>query len=86
MPLDFRKLMTPEQRVKFDAQQEWFHRDVAEAQAMDDDTLANKLEYYLSQSETVHKWVPGTPVYDSALHHVLLPEAARRLREKAKTP
>ena len=82
MPLDFRKLMTPEQRAKYDAQREWFERDVA--QAMDDDSLANKLEYYLSQCEQVRKWVPGTPVYDSALHHVLLPEAARRLRMKGK--
>jgi hypothetical protein len=85
MPLNFRKLMTPEQRAKYDAQREWFERDVAQARAMDDDTLANKLEYYLSQSEQVPKWVPGTPVYDAALHHVLLPEAARRLREKAKS-
>lgn len=84
MPIDFRRLMTPEQRARLDAQKEFHARDLAEARAMDDETLANKIEYFMTQSTSVRKWAPGDPVYDAVLVYSLIPEAARRLRKRAQ--
>jgi len=84
MSLDFKKILPPDVYAKYEQQRTEYERDVAEARAMDDEMLADRCEYFLTQCELSSRWAPGTPVYDSAVHHVMVPEMIRRLRERAK--
>lgn len=82
MGLDFLKFLKPEQRARIEARRAAHQQDVAEARSMSNEELCEKVTYYLSQSSFAHQWMPGEPVYDGVIAHVMIPEMMRRLKEK----
>ncbi len=80
MAFDFRRLMTPEQRERYDAHELYAAEQRQRAVKMDNDTLANTIEYFMTQSAIPRTWIATDPVYDAQLFHVLLPEMVKRLR------
>lgn len=85
MPVDFRELLrrsvTPERWLEILAGEERFKEDQRHFRAMDDDTICNTLEYYMTQCEQIQRWMPGQPVYDAVVWHVIIPELLRRIRK-----
>ena len=82
MPIDFRKMMTPEQREKWDEYRAYEADNKTRFAAMDDDTLANTAEYYMSQMSGPQRYGPGCPVYDAAFFHGIVPELLKRARKR----
>ena len=83
--MDFFKHLSPEARQRVESQRAAHIRDVTEMAEMDVETLCEKAEYYLKNSEFTHRYQPGEPVYDGAMAHVVIPELIRRLRKMAST-
>lgn len=78
---DFKRLLSPEQRRELEHAEQERQR----FRAMSTPELAKALAYYRSNSAGPRHadgtfMAPGYPVYDAALHHLLLPEAIDRLR------
>lgn len=82
--MDFLKHLTPEQRAKIEWRRAAHERDVAEHRALSDEELLEKVTYCLKNSEFVHRYQPGEPVYDGAMAHVMIPELTRRLSCEGK--
>lgn len=81
MTLDFLKFLSPERRAAIEKRRQNYERDVAEARALSNEELCERTTYYLSQSQFAHQWLPGEPVYDGVIAHVIIPEMMRRLKK-----
>jgi len=77
--IDFLRFLSPEQRARIKAREDAYARDVAEARKLSNEELAEKTKYYLSQAQFAHAWLPGEPVYDGVIAHVIIPELLRRI-------
>lgn len=73
-------LLNPDERAAIEACRKQHEADVAQHAAMSDAELAERAAYYLTQIPEPRS-PKGTPVYDTVMHHVILPEMIRRLRD-----
>ena len=84
MSIDFLKFLSPEARQRVLERQDAYEKRCAEARSMTIQQLCEHVELCLSQTEFANRYVPGEPVYDGAIAHVLIPEMIRRLRSVAE--
>ena len=78
--VDFRRLLTPELRAKWDQYREFEADQKARYRQMSNENLIASAQYCLGQMGGPREWGPGAPVYDSAFFHAILPEMMDRLR------
>lgn len=76
--VDFRKLMSAEQRERFDWERRAYKDDIAEHRAMSAEEFVATLIHNHHNCER-SRFTAGRPVYDGVREHVLIPEAIRRL-------
>lgn len=79
--VDFRRVMSPEERSKFDHYQEFAARQKQTYRELTTVNLLLSMEYCLANMHGPYVHGPGAPVYDSAFFHGILPEIVRRLRQ-----
>lgn len=78
---DFLRFVSPEQRARIEARRDQHRRDVDEARTLSNAELCAQMTRYLAQTEVAYRWLPGDPVYDGVVVHVLIPEMIRRLTQ-----
>lgn len=74
-------ILNPDVQAARKTREEAYQQDVEKFKAMADVDLAEAVEYYQKNSQP-GRWPRGTPVYDSVMEHVLIPEMVKRLRKK----
>lgn len=79
--MSFKINLTPEARKRSREYLENLEQQRAETCNLSDANLATSLELCAKMCGPV-KFAPGEPVYDARLFHVILPEIARRLKER----
>lgn len=79
--VDFRKMMTPEQRERFDRDQEYIAREHARHRRMSNADLVKYAQNCINNAEGPRKYPAPVPVYDNAVWHFVLPELIRRLEQ-----
>lgn len=77
--VDFRRLMTPEQRARFDDYQEFAARQKETYRRLTTANLLSSMQYCLANMDGPYRYGPGAPVYDAAFFHAILPEIVSRL-------
>lgn len=78
--MDFLKFLSPEARARVESRRHNHQKDVNEVRAMSNDELVEKTKQYLAQCEFPYRWLPGEPIYDGVVAHVIIPELMRRLK------
>lgn len=76
----FRSVLGDSAWEKHVGEEQNYQEDCAKFEAMTNEQLAESASYYLSQMERP-KWPRGTPVYDAVMHHNILPELIKRIRD-----
>lgn len=79
MGFNFVKHLSPEAQARIESQRKNFEKDVAEFQAMTNEQLIERVEYFIKNCEFPRRWQPGEPVYDGVIAHVIIPELLRRI-------
>ena len=82
--MKFKNLLTEEQRQKLDRVKFKETREKQELDRLTDSELAQRLQYYMTNSFGLRRIADeyrDSPVYDSVIWFVLLPEVIRRLHE-----
>lgn len=75
MPIDFKKLLSPEARERLARHK----RQVEHFASMTKEELVNRAEYYISNcAPTKHQKCEC--VYDAVVWHVIIPELIKRLK------
>lgn len=80
--VNFRKLMTPKQRKKWDRYREFEAEQKHKFRKMTNSNLIVSTQYFMSQMRGPYEYGPGTPVYDAAFFHAIMPEILERLRKQ----
>lgn len=79
--VDFRKLLTSEQREEWDKWHDYLGGQQRKYKEMTNDNLIASAKYCLAQMQGPRDQAPGSPVYDAAFYHAILPELFERLRK-----
>jgi hypothetical protein len=77
--VDFRELMTPEQRERFDRDQEYIARERLRHSSMSNADLAAHAQRCVDNSEGPRKYPAEVCCYDNAVWHFVVPELIRRV-------
>lgn len=69
---------TPEAQARIDQYRNWEAERKAEIGALTDENLVTTAKFYMSHMSPM-KFVPGEPVYDATMWHIILPELMKRI-------
>lgn len=72
--------LSPEAQKRAKEYEDWHAERVAAFQQLNNENLVASAKLYMAHMTPLHH-VPGEPVYDATMWHVILPELMRRLME-----
>lgn len=73
--------LSAEARRRYAETREWEAEQRARFANMNDESLVASAKYYMAQMQPID-WPPGSPVYDAAFWHAIVPELLRRVSER----
>lgn len=79
--VDFRRLLTAEQRAKWDEHDHFVEKQKKRYAEMTNENLVASAKYCMAQMSEPYEYPPGMPVYNSAFYHAIVPEILKRLEE-----